>query len=124
MSIVLLMVSTLNREEMLADTMAGKQQREKEEVLEQSFTDIRQVLREGGIPEKDLERVVTTVTEKVPISDKIIEYLSEHQFDFLLLCKHNKKKSEEFLFGDTAIQVLRKTTIPVLIVKGNGEPIV
>ena len=75
------------------------------------------------IEETSIETVVTTVNEKVPISDKIIEYLSEHEFDFLLLCKHNKKKSEEFLFGDTAIQVLRKTTIPLLIVKGTGEPI-
>lgn len=123
MSIVLLMVSTQDREEMLADTMAGKQQREKEQALEQSFADIRQVLLEGGMEEKDIESVVTTVTEKIPISDKIIEYLSEHEFDYLLLCKHNKKKSEEFLFGDTAIQVLRKTTIPVLIVKGTAEPI-
>lgn len=123
MSIVLLMVSTLNREEMLADTMAGKQQREKEQALKQSFMDIKQVLIEGGISEKNIETVVTTVTGMVPISDKIIEYLSEHEFDFLLLCKHNKKKSEEFLFGDTAIQVLRKTTIPLLIVKGTGEPI-
>ena len=123
MSIVLLMVSTLNREEMLVDAIAGKQPREKDQVLEQSFINIRQVLLEGGMEEKDIERVVMTVAEKVPISDKIIEYLSEHQFDFLLLCKHNKKKSEEFLFGDTAIQVLRKTTIPVLIVKGTGETI-
>lgn len=73
--------------------------------------------------EKNIERVVTTVIEKVPISDKIVEYLNEHAFDFFLLCKHNKKKSEEFLFGDTAIQVLRKTTVPVLIVKGTAEPI-
>ena len=123
MSIVLLMVSTQDREEMLADTMAGKQQREKEQAQKQSLIDIRQVLIEGGIPEKNIATVVTTVTERVPISDKIIEYLSEHEFDFLLLCKHNKKKSEEFLFGDTAIQVLRKTATPLLIVKGTGGPI-
>ncbi|KJS01490.1 MAG: hypothetical protein VR65_08735 [Desulfobulbaceae bacterium BRH_c16a] len=123
MSIVLLMVATQDREEMLADTMADKQQREREQARKQSFIDIRQVLIEGGIPEKNIETVVTTVNEKVPISDKIIEYLSEHEFDFLLLCKHNKRKSEEFLFGDTAIQVLRKTTTPLLIVKGTGEAI-
>ena len=122
MSIVLLMVSTQDRDEMFADTMAGKQHPEKEQALE-SAIDIKKILLEGGIEEKNLETVVLTVTEKVPVSDKIIEYLSEHEFDLLLLCKHNKKKSEEFLFGDTAIQVLRKTTIPLLIVKGTGETI-
>ena len=124
MSIVLLMVSVQDREEMLADTMAGSQNSEKEQPLELSALRIKNILLEGGIEEKNLETVVLTVTEKIPVSDKIIEYLGEHEFDLLLLCKHNKKKSEEFLFGDTAIQVLRKTNIPLLIVKGTGKTIV
>ncbi|EKD39491.1 MAG: UspA protein [uncultured bacterium] len=124
MSMVLLMVSTQDREEMLADTMAGSQNSVKEQPLELSALRIKNIFLEGGIEEKNLETVVLTVTEKIPVSDKIIEYLGEHEFDLLLLCKHNKKKSEEFLFGDTAIQVLRKTNIPLLIVKGTGKTIV
>lgn len=123
MSIVLLTVSGHNREEILADTLAGKQfvEREEMEALKRSLVDIRQILIEEGIDEKNIETIAKTTAEKVPISDKIIECSTEHEFDFILLCKHNKSKSEEFLFGDTAIQVLRKATVPVLAIKGIEE---
>lgn len=44
--------------------------------------------------------------------------------DTILLCKRKKKKSEEFLFGDTAIQLVRKTDIPVVVVKGVEEKLI
>lgn len=121
MSVVLLTVSSADREEKFADTLAGNQTPDKEQALERSRTEIRQALVECGMDEKNLATESITVTERVPISDRINEYLNEHAFDFLLICKHNKKKSEEFLFGDTAIQVLRKTSVPVLVVKGIEE---
>lgn len=121
MSVVLLTVSSADREEKFADKLAGSQSPDKEQALERSRTEIRQALVECGMDEKNLATESIIVTERVPISDRINEYLNEHAFDFLLICKHNKKKSEEFLFGDTAIQVLRKTSVPVLVVKGIEE---
>ena len=121
MSVVLLQVITQDREEILADTLAGKQGLAQDQVSAMAVNQIKQALIDAGMDEETIEKAAVTVAGKVPISEKIVEYLNDHEFDFLLLCKHNKKKSEEFLFGDTAIQVLRKTSTPMLIVKGIEE---
>jgi nucleotide-binding universal stress UspA family protein len=33
---------------------------------------------------------------------------------------HNLSKAQEFLFGDTAINIIRKSPIPVIIVTSDG----
>ncbi|MDW7772872.1 MAG: universal stress protein [Desulfobulbaceae bacterium] len=52
------------------------------------------------------------------MSDKILEEVKAGGHDLVLLPKHEKTHTQEFMFGDTAIQVLRKASVPVLSVKG------
>ena len=120
MSVVLLTVSNMNREEIAADKINGQHIPEKGQPLKPLF-DIKNTFIESGVKKDNIETITTTISERVPISGKIVEYSQEQAFDMIVLCKHNKKKSEEFLFGDTALQVLRKITIPVLVVKGSDE---
>jgi nucleotide-binding universal stress UspA family protein len=123
MSLVLLTVSNMNREEIAADKLNGKIDPEQAQPLKPLF-DIKKAFVESGMKDDDIETITTTITQRIPISDKIIQHSKEQEFDMIVLCKHNKKKSEEFLFGDTAIQLLRKTTIPLLVVKGAEEQLV
>lgn len=121
--VVLLTVSNRNREEIAADKINGQHISDKGLPLKPLF-DIKNTFIKSGVNKDNIETITTTISERVPISGKIVEFSQEQAFDMIVLCKHNKKKSEEFLFGDTALQVLRKTTIPVLVVKGTEEQVV
>jgi nucleotide-binding universal stress UspA family protein len=57
---------------------------------------------------------------KASISDKILEELRTERCDLVLLPKHDKTHAQESLFGDTAVQLLRKASIPILSVKGSS----
>lgn len=124
LSLVLLAVSTRSREEITADQMAGRTEIDSEEGTSKMVHEIHGIFTKQGVNADDIRIVSASINEKVPISTKVIEYAEKHDVDVILLCKHNKKKSEEFLFGDTAIQVVRKTSKPVMIVKGVEDQLV
>ena len=118
LSFVLLAVFTDSREEITAAQKSGRPEASNDENVKEMTHNIQLLLSEKGVPDGHIETVSTSMNEKFPVSTKVLEYANKHDVDVILICKHNKKKSEEFLFGDTAIQVVRKTTIPVMVVKG------
>jgi nucleotide-binding universal stress UspA family protein len=124
LSFVLLAVFTDSREEITAAQKVGRPGASKDEDVRKMTHDIKILLSEKGVPDGNIETVSRSMNEKIPVSTKVLEYANKHDVDVILICKHNKKKSEEFLFGDTAIQVVRKTTIPVMVVKGIEDKLV
>jgi nucleotide-binding universal stress UspA family protein len=118
LSFVLLAIFTDSREEITEAQKSGRPEAGNDENVRDMTNNIQLLLSEKGVPDGHIETVSTSMNEKIPVSTKVLEYANKHDVDVILICKHNKKKSEEFLFGDTAIQVVRKTTIPVMVVKG------
>lgn len=124
LSFVLLSVTTDSKEERRAGRASGESQSESNEGDNSLLVQINRVLNGQGVRDEDIQTVSVALNEKIPISSKIIEFAANYKADTILLCKHNKKKSEEFLFGDTAIQLVRKTDIPVVVVKGAEEKLI
>jgi nucleotide-binding universal stress UspA family protein len=52
------------------------------------------------------------------LSDKILEELKNERYNAVLVAKHNVTKSQELLFGDTSINLIRNSLVPVLVAKG------
>jgi len=95
-------------------------QREKE--TEASLEHIKNEFSSKGIAADKITIKSVTMKGKAVISDKILEELNTENYDMVLLPKHDKTHAQEFLFGDTAVQLLRKASIPILAVKGSpGE---
>ena len=117
-SITLLSVATKDREEVTAERLSGQEELDECQELTPELENIKAILMSRGIDKSEIETVCLHKAERAPISEKISRYAQEHGFDLVLVCKHEKKKSEEFLFGDTAIQLVRNTTIPLLVLKG------
>ncbi|MCK5194795.1 MAG: universal stress protein [Desulfobulbaceae bacterium] len=88
---------------------------------EASIEKIREDLLTAGIQMERISVKNIAVTGKIPFSDKILEELKADNYDLVLLAKHDQTKAQEFLFGDTAIRLLREASIPVLSVKGVPE---
>ncbi len=89
--------------------------------IEKRLHEIEYVLINNGfLPEKIVFHIVPRPPMKL-ISEIVVEVAAQKGCNLMLLPKHEKTKSEEFLFGDTAIQLLRKASIPVLAVKGTQE---
>ncbi len=82
---------------------------------------IKEEFVEKGVASETISIKSVSRRGKASVSDKILDELKNGSYDLILLPKHNKTKAQEFLFGDTAIQLLRKAPIPVLSVKGGPE---
>lgn len=79
---------------------------------------IRDLLTDSGIPADRILVKTAALHQKARVSDKILEELKNESYDLVLMPKHEQTKAQEFLFGDTAIRLLRGSPIPVLSVKG------
>jgi hypothetical protein len=65
------------------------------------------------------DRIITKIIklkDKVRLSSIIQQELSSGTYDFVLIPKYKMSRSQEFLFGDTAIQLIRESGHPVLTV--------
>jgi nucleotide-binding universal stress UspA family protein len=47
-----------------------------------------------------------------------LEELKNERYNAVLVAKHNVTKSQELLFGDTSINLIRNSLVPVLVAKG------
>lgn len=81
---------------------------------------IKNELSSKGIAADKIITKSVTTRGKAAVSDKILEELKTGNYDLVLLPKHDKTHAQEFLFGDTAVQLLRKASIPILSVKGSS----
>lgn len=100
-----------------ADRQAQTQKAEAESLLGR----IRGDLVGMGFPKENISVKMAGVREKKRISDSILEELRSGGYDFVLLGKHAQTKAQEFLFGDTAVRLLRNSKVPVLSVVSSAE---
>ena len=69
--------------------------------------------------ERGLE-VVTAVTRGDP-ERAILEYADEHDVDLLVMGTHGRRGIDRFLLGSTTERVVRKSTVPVLTIRGDAD---
>lgn len=98
----------------LADEHVTQIKKDTESVLDR----IREVLTDTGVTMDRISVKTVNLNKKARVSDKILEELTNGSYDLVLLPKHEQTKAQEFLFGDTAVRLLRRASIPVLSVKG------
>ena len=67
------------------------------------------------------EVIFVEPSKKEPLSQIILNEALCSNCKFLLIGKHNLSKAQEFLFGDTAINIIRKSPIPVIVVTSERE---
>ena len=87
------------------------------------MNEIRDILTDTGISANKITVKTVSLNHKERVSDKILEELTNggYDYDMVLLPKHDQTKAQEFLFGDTAVRLLRRAPVPVLSVKGTRE---
>lgn len=108
---------------------SGDAEGELEELTGQAETQLSQSiekLKEGGISEYRIRSKIVPAAALPgrPITDKILEELSSCKYDTILVPRHNMNKTQEFLLGDVAVNLLRKSSVPIIAVKeatDNGE---
>jgi nucleotide-binding universal stress UspA family protein len=76
---------------------------------EEVFRSARDVAEEGG-------RDVETVLEFGDPADAIVEYVEDHDVDRVIMGSHCRTGAERFLLGSVAETVVRRASVPVMIV--------
>jgi nucleotide-binding universal stress UspA family protein len=82
---------------------------------------VKDILTSGGINENRIQMRSLAGTKNRKISEKILEHLREGNYDTIVVGKHNMSKSQEFVFGSVAVNLVRKSPINVLTVKVPDE---
>jgi len=101
----------------LADEHVAQLKKDTESILD----GIRDLLTYTGIPADRISIKKVAQNQRARVSDKILEELTNGSYDLVLMPKHEQTKAQEFLFGDTAIRLLRESHVPVISVKGTLE---
>ena len=79
---------------------------------------IKEILIERGAEEGKIQIKILNCDAESRVSDKILEELNRGQYDTVLVSKHDVTKTQEFIFGDTTLNLIRKSPVPVLVAKG------
>lgn len=83
--------------------------KEKIGILEHSFY-------ANGFKEESVTTKIIRLKSKIRVANVIQEELTKNTYDFIVVPKYKLNRSQEFLFGDTAIQLVREAGYPVLTV--------
>lgn len=77
---------------------------------------LTETLLKAGYSPDHIHTKIIKLKDKVRLSSVIQEELFAGGYDFMLIPKYKMSRSQEFLFGDTAIQLIRESGYPVLTV--------
>lgn len=80
------------------------------ERAEEIFADIEAL-------ELDANRTIETATETGSPARSIVEYAEEHGIDHIVMGSHGRKGVERILIGSVAETVVRRSPVPVTIVR-------
>lgn len=83
--------------------------KEKIDILENSFYS-------NGFEEESITTKIIRLKSKIRVASVIQEKLRKNAYDFIVVPKYKLNRSQEFLFGDTTIQLVREAGYPVLSV--------
>jgi hypothetical protein len=86
-----------------------------------SLSALKSAITKIGFPTEHIEIMFVKPSKKEPLSQIILNEALCSNCKFLLIGKHNLSKAQEFLFGDTAINIIRKSPIPVIVVTSERE---
>lgn len=84
------------------------------------LTQVKQILMDGGIPEERIALKTEREDKKSKISDKILQEVDEGKYGTIVVGSHNLSRQQEFLFGSTAVNLVRSSPANVLTVKSPG----
>lgn len=79
---------------------------------------VKKILIKAGAEEDKIQIKIVDCDTESKVSDKILEELNSGQYDTVLVSKHEVTKTQEFIFGDTTLSLIRKSPVPVLVAKG------
>lgn len=100
-----------------ASSYSREQYQKTEEILKHT----KEILLKGGISENNIRVQRLSVDKKTRISDKLLEEARNGHFDTIVIGKHPKTRSQEFLFGSTAVALVRDTLVNIITVKAPEE---
>lgn len=81
-----------------------------------SLARLKGILKDTGISSDLVEVKLIDPGKRTKLSQKIIEVAESSNCNLILIGKHPLSKPQEFLFGDTAVSLIRESTIPVAVV--------
>jgi K+-sensing histidine kinase KdpD len=81
-----------------------------------SLSQLKGIIKDTGISTEKVEVKFIEPGKQAKLSQKIIELAESLQCSLILIGKHPLSKSQEFLFGDTAINLIRESSIPIAVV--------
>lgn len=93
------------------------QDREPQKKVENLLSQVKEILIRGGIDESRIDLRMVTKEKNIKISDRILEQITGGDFDTIVVGKRQLTKSQEFLFGSVAVNLVRKAPINILTVK-------
>ena len=60
---------------------------------------------------------VTTATESGRVADKIIDYVTDHQIDLIVMSTHGRAGAARWLLGSVADRIVHAAPVPVFLVR-------
>jgi nucleotide-binding universal stress UspA family protein len=81
-----------------------------------SLSRLKGIIKDAGISNVKVEIKFIEPGKQAKLSRKIIETAESSLCNLILIGKHPLSKSQEFLFGDTAISLIRESTVPIAVV--------
>jgi nucleotide-binding universal stress UspA family protein len=85
------------------------------------LTQVKQILMNGGIPEERIVLKTEKEDKKSKVSDKILQEVDRGEYGTIVVGSHNLNRQQEFLFGSTAVNLVRRSPANVLTVKAPEE---
>lgn len=87
-----------------------------QKTAKEKLTTVESTFVNAGYSGDKINTKVIKLKNKVRLANVIQEELYSGSYDFVLIPKYKLSRSQEFLFGDTAIQLIRESGYPVLTV--------
>jgi len=120
--ITLLWISIETVEDILeSQEQVGDYIKNLESVSSEKIKMITNTFVSSGYPEENINTKIIRITSKVRLASVIQKELEDNSYDFVVIPKYKLSRSQEFLFGDTAIQLIREAGYPVLTVAGDSS---
>jgi len=85
-----------------------------EAVGEHALDDLREAAADRGLS-------LTTATRKGLPDEEILAYVDENEIDLLVMGTHGRRGIERYVLGSTTERVLRRSSVPVLAVRGDSD---
>ncbi|MGE5839604.1 MAG: universal stress protein [Deltaproteobacteria bacterium] len=94
-----------------------EENRREEEVMAQ----LREILIVCGMPETSIQMKRVTIDNKSSPADIILSEIHAGGYDTVVIGKHPRTKSQEFIIGSTTVKLVREGAANVIAVKVPGE---